>query len=79
MSLRDMRTASSLHFTAPNPKLDLEATPFRVVTSLQPWQSPRVRRAAPASARSASEGRMPTWFWRRLLSPARPGPTTTSS
>jgi acyl transferase domain-containing protein/glutamate-1-semialdehyde aminotransferase len=31
---------ASLHFTAPNPKLDLEGSPFRVVTSLQDWQPP---------------------------------------
>ncbi len=30
----------SLHFTAPNPKLDLDTSPFRVVTSLQPWEPP---------------------------------------
>jgi acyl transferase domain-containing protein/glutamate-1-semialdehyde aminotransferase len=30
----------SLHFTAPNPKLDLAGSPFAVVTSLQDWQRP---------------------------------------
>ena len=40
LALHHKAIPPSLHFTAPNPKLDLEATPFRVVTSLQPWQSP---------------------------------------
>ena len=40
LALHHKTIPPSLHFTAPNPKLDLEATPFRVVTSLQPWQSP---------------------------------------
>ena len=40
LALHHKAIPPSLHFTAPNPKLDLETTPFRVVTSLQPWQSP---------------------------------------
>ena len=40
MALHHKAIPPSLHFTAPNPKLGLEATPFRVVSSLQPWQSP---------------------------------------
>jgi len=40
LALHHKAIPPSLHFTAPNPKLDLESTPFRVVTSLQPWQSP---------------------------------------
>ena len=30
----------SLHFTAPNPKLDLEDSPFRSSRPLRPWESP---------------------------------------
>ena len=28
----------SLHFSAPNPRLELESSPFRVVTSRRPWE-----------------------------------------
>jgi len=30
----------SLHFTGPNPKLDLDSSPFRVVSALRHWQPP---------------------------------------
>jgi acyl transferase domain-containing protein/glutamate-1-semialdehyde aminotransferase len=43
----------SLHFTSPNPKLALEDTPFRVVTSLRPWQAPN---GAPRRAGVSSFG-----------------------
>ena len=32
----------SLHFTEPNPRLDLAASPFRVVTEPTPWRAPRL-------------------------------------
>ncbi|MDP8909371.1 MAG: acyltransferase domain-containing protein, partial [Chloroflexota bacterium] len=38
LALHHKAIPPSLHFTAPNPKLDLDGSPFRVVTSLQHWQ-----------------------------------------
>ena len=46
LALHHKAIPPSLHFTAPNPKLDLEATPFRVVTSLRPVAVPRGLAAA---------------------------------
>ena len=40
LALHHKTIPPSLHFKAPNPKLDLEASPFRVVTALRPWESP---------------------------------------
>jgi acyl transferase domain-containing protein len=40
LALHHKTLPPSLHFTAPNPKLDLERSPFRVVDSLRPWRSP---------------------------------------
>jgi acyl transferase domain-containing protein len=39
LALHHKAIPPSLHFTAPNPKLALEDSPFRVVDSLRPWQS----------------------------------------
>ena len=51
LALHHKTIPPSLHFKAPNPKLDLEGSPFRVVTSLRPWESPpgSPRRAAVSS------------------------------
>ncbi len=40
LALHHKTIPPSLHFTAPNPKLDLDSSPFRVVTSLQAWEPP---------------------------------------
>jgi acyl transferase domain-containing protein/glutamate-1-semialdehyde aminotransferase len=40
LALHHKAIPPSLHFTAPNPKLDLAGSPFQVVTSLQPWERP---------------------------------------
>ena len=40
LALHHKTIPPSLHFTAPNPKLDLDGSPFRVVTSLRHWQPP---------------------------------------
>jgi len=37
LALRDKVLPASLHFTKPNPKLDLEHSPFYVNSTLQPW------------------------------------------
>ncbi|WP_171991137.1 type I polyketide synthase [Streptomyces sp. JHA26] len=46
LALEHAAIPPSLHFTRPNPQIDLAASPFRVATALEPWQ-PRgaVRRA----------------------------------
>ena len=55
----------TLHFTAPNPRIDFAATPFYVSAELRPW--PTGAHAAPRRrlARSGSAGPTPTWCWRR--------------
>lgn len=40
LALHHKTLPPSLHFTAPNPKLELQDSPFEVVSSLRPWQSP---------------------------------------
>ena len=40
----------SLHFTEPNPQIDFEASPFRVVTKLQEWQPAGIPRRAGVSS-----------------------------
>ena len=40
LALHHKTLPPSLHFRAPNPRLQLEESPFRVVTSLEPWQAP---------------------------------------
>lgn len=44
-ALERKQLPASLHFRAPNPALSLDASPFRVVASRQPWQSDGPRRA----------------------------------
>ena len=39
LALHHRTIPPSLHFSVANPKLELEDSPFRVVTSLTPWQS----------------------------------------
>jgi acyl transferase domain-containing protein/acyl carrier protein len=41
MALEHRELPPSLHFERPNPKLDLENSPFYVNTRLTPWSSPR--------------------------------------
>ena len=53
LALHHKTLPPSLHFTAPNPKLDLESSPFEVVSSLRPWQSPE---GAPRRAGVSSFG-----------------------
>jgi amino acid adenylation domain-containing protein len=51
LSLHNKQIPASLHFTAPNPKLDLENSPFYVNDKLQPWQTkPGVPRRAGVSS-----------------------------
>ncbi|MFT3803348.1 MAG: SDR family NAD(P)-dependent oxidoreductase [Burkholderiaceae bacterium] len=50
LALQHRQIPPSLHFRAPNPKLDLDNTPFRVNTALQDWLPEEgVRRAAVSS------------------------------
>jgi acyl transferase domain-containing protein/glutamate-1-semialdehyde aminotransferase len=53
LALHHKTIPPSLHFTAPNPKLDLDGSPFRVVTSLEEWQPPE---GAPRRAGVSSFG-----------------------
>ncbi|MCC6179261.1 MAG: SDR family oxidoreductase, partial [Chloroflexi bacterium] len=49
-ALRHREIPPSLHFTQPNPKLELETSPFYVSTELQPWpEGPTPRRAGVSS------------------------------
>jgi len=41
LSLHNKIIPASLHFTKPNPKMDLENSPFYVNSSLQPWKENR--------------------------------------
>ncbi len=45
-ALEHRQLPPSLHFTAPNPQIDFEKSPFYVNASLQPWTSDGPRRAA---------------------------------
>ncbi|WP_050526984.1 type I polyketide synthase [Pseudorhodobacter aquimaris] len=45
LMLRAGKIAPSLHYTAPNPKIPLNDSPFHVANSLQDWQSTGPRRA----------------------------------
>jgi len=51
LALKHRQLPPSLHFTAPNPQLELDASPFYVNTQLRPWESPagRPRRAGVSS------------------------------
>ena len=40
LALRHRTLPPSLHYTRPNPLLNLERTPFRVATELTPWERP---------------------------------------
>lgn len=46
MALEHGYIPPSLHFTEPNPQIDFETTPFRVVTRLRPWQPEGIPRRA---------------------------------
>ncbi|MDO5611879.1 MAG: beta-ketoacyl synthase N-terminal-like domain-containing protein [Paracoccus sp. (in: a-proteobacteria)] len=49
LMLRHRQLAPSLHFTAPNPRIDFAASPFAVNTTLRDWQSDGPRRAGVSS------------------------------
>jgi acyl transferase domain-containing protein/acetylornithine/succinyldiaminopimelate/putrescine aminotransferase len=49
LALRQRRIPATLHFEAPNPKLDLEASPFFVLSRETPWEGPSPRRAGVSS------------------------------
>ena len=50
LMVREGRLAPSLHFERPNPAIDLDASPFRVVTEAGPWDGGgRPRRAGVSS------------------------------
>ena len=50
LALRHGVLPASLHFHAPNPKLDLESSPFRVNTALRAWESGSTPRRAGVSS-----------------------------
>jgi phthiocerol/phenolphthiocerol synthesis type-I polyketide synthase E len=50
LALKHKRIPATLHFTAPNPEIDFESTPFRVVSELTEWTSPHGPRRAGVSA-----------------------------
>ncbi|HEU4727068.1 MAG TPA: type I polyketide synthase, partial [Kofleriaceae bacterium] len=45
LALEHRRLPPSLHFASPNPRLELEGSPFRVVAAPEPWRGPRPLRA----------------------------------
>jgi amino acid adenylation domain-containing protein len=49
LALRDGVIPGSLHFTRPNPRLEIERTPFYVVGRTSEWSGPSPRRAAVSS------------------------------
>ncbi len=50
LALKNSTLPPSLHFTAPNPKLGLEKTPFYVNTTFQPWNTEALPRRAGVSS-----------------------------
>ncbi|AGP38559.1 type I polyketide synthase [Sorangium cellulosum] len=50
MALEHRELPPSLHFERPNPKLELESSPFYVNTRLTPWHAPRGPRRAGVSS-----------------------------
>jgi len=49
LAVRDGVIPASLHFTRPNPKLEIERSPFYVVRETMPWRGPAPRRAGVSS------------------------------
>lgn len=49
LALEHREIPASLHFEAPNPQIDFESSPFRVVQELEEWKSEGPRRAALSS------------------------------
>ena len=49
LALRHRQLPPSLHFTAPNPRIDFDASPFEVNTELRAWNAPWPRRAGVSS------------------------------
>jgi acyl transferase domain-containing protein len=49
LALHHRQIPPSLHFQNPNPKLEIESTPFFVVSSLRDWNSPHPLRAGVSS------------------------------
>jgi phthiocerol/phenolphthiocerol synthesis type-I polyketide synthase E len=49
LAVREGIVPASLHFTRPNPKLEIERTPFYVVGETTPWRGPAPRRAGVSS------------------------------
>jgi len=49
LSVEHGQRVPSLHFKTPNPKLELETSPFYVVTETRPWESATPRRAGVSS------------------------------
>lgn len=50
LALQHRVLPASLHFTAPNPRLELEQSPFFVNSQLRPWSSPDAPRRAGVSS-----------------------------
>lgn len=49
LSLRHRKIPASLHFSTPNPRIDFDASPFRVSTHLAEWSGPSPLRAGVSS------------------------------
>lgn len=49
LALKNKQIPASLHFNKPNPKLNIEKTPFYINAELQDWQAPYPRRAGVSS------------------------------
>jgi acyl transferase domain-containing protein len=50
LMLRERERVPSLHFERPNPRLELDTTPFFVCTRREPWESPGAPRRAGVSS-----------------------------
>ena len=63
----------TINVTQPNPKLDLEHSPFYLNTEARPWMRGRpMRRVVRASAPLASAAPTSTWCWRNIRRGTRP-------
>jgi len=62
LALEHGEIPATLHFTAPNPRIDFASSPFYVCSKLQDWPASEIpRRAGVSSLVSAARTRMSCW------------------
>ena len=67
LSLERGEIPPTLNFTTPNPRLELETSPFYIADKLETWPSKATpRRGAPARSALAGQTRMRSWSRRQL-------------